>query len=136
MDLTSIDTGIELRNEHMRDNFLETKKFPKATFTVKSQPGITGILENGKKVTIKAQGDFALHGVTVKKSAPVDLTFFKSCKTTEGKFEHCDLIQIKSTFNIPFKDHKIQRPEVVFQKLADTVIVTIGATAKRDLQQP
>jgi hypothetical protein len=26
VDLASIDTGIPLRNEHMRDNFLETKK--------------------------------------------------------------------------------------------------------------
>jgi polyisoprenoid-binding protein YceI len=136
VDLATIDTGIPLRNEHMRDNFLETKKFPKATFTVKSQPGVTGILKDKQKVTIKATGDFALHGVTVKKTVPVDLTFFKNCETTQSKFEHCDLIQIKSTFNIPFKDHQIKRPEVVFQKLADTVIVTISATAKRDLQKP
>lgn len=133
VDLASIDTGIPLRNEHMRDNFLETKKFPTATFTVKSQPGVTGVLKDKQKVTIKASGDFALHGVTVKKSVPVDLTFFKNCETTQSKFENCDLIQIKSTFNIPFKDHQIKRPEVVFQKLADTVIVTIAATAKRDL---
>lgn len=136
VDLASIDTGIELRNEHMRDNFLETKKFPKATFTVKNQPGVSGVLKDKQKVTIKANGDFALHGVTVKKNVPVDLTFYKNCPTTQGKFEQCDLIQIKSTFNVPFKDHQIKRPEVVFQKLADTVIVTIAATAKRDLTKP
>jgi polyisoprenoid-binding protein YceI len=28
VDLASIDTGIDLRNEHMRDNFLETGKYP------------------------------------------------------------------------------------------------------------
>ncbi len=58
VDLASIDTGIELRNEHMRDNFLETKKFPKATFTVKNQPGVSGVLKDKQKVTIKANGDF------------------------------------------------------------------------------
>lgn len=136
VDLASIDTGIELRNEHMRDNFLETKKFPKATFTVKNQAGVAGVLKDGQKMTIKANGDFSLHGVTVKKNVPVDLTFYKKCKSTEGKFENCDLIQIKSTFNVPFKDHQIKRPEVVFQKLADTVIVTIAATARRDLAKP
>jgi polyisoprenoid-binding protein YceI len=136
VDLASIDTGIALRNEHMRDNFLETKKYPKATFTVKNQAGVAGLLKDGQKVTIKANGDFALHGVTVKKNVSVDLTFFKKCKSTEGKFENCDLIQIKSTFNVPFNDHKIKRPEVVFQKLADTVIVTIAATARRDLAKP
>lgn len=136
VDLASIDTGIALRNEHMRDNFLETKKFPKATFTVKNQPGVSGVLKDRQKITIKATGDFALHGVTVKKSVPVDLTFYKSCKDTQEKFERCDLIQIKSTFNVPFNDHKINRPQVVFQKLADTVIVTIAATAMRDLSKP
>ncbi|MCC6979355.1 MAG: YceI family protein [Candidatus Melainabacteria bacterium] len=135
VDLASIDTGIALRNEHMRDNFLETKKFPKATFTVKNQPGVTGILKDRQKMTIKATGDFALHGITVKKSVPVDITFYKSCKDTQEKFERCDLLQIKSTFNVPFKDHGIKRPEVVFQKLADTVIVTIAATATRDLSK-
>ncbi|HNB21597.1 MAG TPA: YceI family protein [Candidatus Melainabacteria bacterium] len=135
VDLASIDTGIPLRNEHMRDNFLETKKFPTATFTVKAQPGLSGVLKDKQKMTIKATGDFSLHGVTVKKTVPVELTFFKNCETTQSKFENCDLIHIKSTFNIPFKDHQIKRPEVVFQKLADTVIVTIAATAKRDLQQ-
>jgi len=135
VDLASIDTGIALRNEHMRDNFLETKKFPKAVFTVKNQPGVTGVLKDRQKMTIKATGDFALHGVTVKKSVPVDITFYKSCKDTQDKFEFCDLIQIKSTFNIAFKDHAIKRPEVVFQKLADTVVVTIAATANRDLSK-
>lgn len=133
VDLASIDTGIALRNEHMRDNFLETKKFPKATFTVKSQ-GLSAVLADKKKTTIQANGDFSLHGVTVKKNIPVDVTYFKSCDAiTESKFPHCDLIQIKSTFKVPFADHKIKRPEVVFQKLADTVIITIAATAKRDL---
>ena len=136
VDLASIDTGIELRNEHMRDNFLETKKFPKATFTVKNQAGVSGVLQDKKKVTINATGDFSLHGVTVKKNVPVDLTFYKNCQSTQGKFEQCDLIQIKSTISVPFKDHQIKRPEVVFQKLADTVIVTIAATAKRELNKP
>lgn len=136
VDLASIDTGIALRNEHMRDNFLETKKFPKATFTVKNQSGVAGVLKDKQKVTIKANGDFSLHGVTVKKNVAVDLTFYKNCPSTQGKFEQCDLIQIKSTFNVPFNDHQIKRPEVVFQKLADTVIVTIAATARRDLSKP
>ncbi|MBC7998461.1 MAG: hypothetical protein IAF58_10980, partial [Leptolyngbya sp.] len=46
-----------------------------------------------------------------------------------------DLIQIKSTFKVPFAQHNIKRPEVVFQKLADTVIVTVGATARRELKK-
>lgn len=135
VDLASIDTGIPLRNEHMRDNFLETAKYPKATFAVTMPTGVTAKLIDKQKVSIKAQGNFTLHGVTVKKDIPVDITYIKNCPTTQDKFANCDLIQIKSTFKVPFVQHNIKRPEVVFQKLADTVIITVGATARREVKK-
>lgn len=135
VDLAQIDTGIELRNEHMRDNFLETKKYPKATFVLKKIEN-PQVLKPGQKVTLQATGDFSLHGKTVSKKVPVDVTYIKKCPSTEAndakspaKAPGCDLLQIKATFSVPFKDHSIQRPEIVFQKLADTVIVTIATTA-------
>lgn len=132
VDLASIDTGIPLRNEHMRDNFLETAKYPKAIFKVKTI-GQPTVLKDGQKATVKATGEFSLHGKTVARDIPVDVTYFKNCKTTQGKFENCDLMQIKSTFPVPFKDYAIKRPEIVFQKLADTVLVTVAATARHEV---
>lgn len=133
VDLASIDTGIALRNEHMRDNFLETAKYPKATFKLKSVAGGPTVLKDKQKVQIKAVGEFTVHGKTVHKEVPLDVTYFKLCPSTEGKFKNCDLIQINGTFPVPFKDHDIKRPEVVFQKLADTVYVTVNATAHREV---
>lgn len=124
--LESIDTGIPLRNEHMRDNFLETKKFPKATFKLTKIQPVT--LKPNQKVTAKADGEFTIHGVTVKKSVPVDILYIKKC-AGQAKMEGCDLLQIKAKFPVPLDDHKIKRPEAVFQKLASTVFVTIAATA-------
>lgn len=129
VDLASIDTGIALRNEHMRDNFLETKSYPKATFVLKSLVSPPKKLVAGQKTSLKAIGDFSLHGKTVSKTVPVDVTYMSRCPATETKREGCDIIQVKATFNVPFKDHAIKRPEIVFQKLADTVIVTVSATA-------
>ncbi|MDA1193311.1 MAG: YceI family protein, partial [Candidatus Poribacteria bacterium] len=34
VDLNSIKTGIDLRDQHMRDNFLETKEYPTAVFAL------------------------------------------------------------------------------------------------------
>lgn len=133
VDLASIDTGIALRNEHMQKNFLETDKYPTAVFKVSSVIGKH--LEDGKTETLEATGEFSLHGKTVKRQIPVSVTYFKQCKSTDGKFPNCDLIQIKSTFPVPFKDYNIKRPEIVFQKLADTVFVTVSATARRELDQ-
>lgn len=129
VDLASIDTGIELRNEHMRDNFLQTKQFPTAKFVLESISKAPSKLEAGKKTSFQAQGSFSLHGKTVKKQVPIEVTYFTKCPATESKRTGCDLIQIKATFPVAFKDHDIKRPEIVFQKLADTVIVTVSATA-------
>jgi polyisoprenoid-binding protein YceI len=124
--LSTIDTGIDLRNQHMRDNFLETAKYPNAIFKLtKIQPAV---LKPNQKVTVKADGEFSLHGVTVKKTIPIDIFYAKKCESQQ-KMEGCDLLQIKAKFSVPLDDHKIKRPEAVFQKLASTVYVTIAATA-------
>ena len=34
VDVSSFDSGIALRDEHFRDNYLHTSKHPKATFTI------------------------------------------------------------------------------------------------------
>ena len=133
VDLASIDTGIALRNEHMRDNFLETGKFPKATFKLKSIASGATVLKDKQKVHLEANGDFTVHGKTVQKKVPIDVTYFKLCPSTEGKFKNCDLLQINATFPVAFKDHDIKRPEIVFQKLADTVYVTVSATAHKEV---
>lgn len=128
VDLTAIDTGIDLRNQHMRDNFLETAKYPKATFKLKTLKSAVK-LKPGQKQRVMAIGDFTLHGKTVQKTVPIDVTYFKRCPETETKMPGCDLLQINAQFKVPFADHQINRPQVVFQKLANTVIVTVAATA-------
>ncbi|CAN5578520.1 hypothetical protein BH10CYA1_BH10CYA1_22340 [soil metagenome] len=136
VDLASIDTGIALRNEHMRDNFLETKQFPKARFKLKSIASGATVLKDKQRVHLEANGDFTVHGKTVQKKVPIEITYFKMCPSTAGKFENCDLIQISAKFPVAFKDHDIKRPEVVFQKLADTVYVTVNATAHKEVAAP
>jgi len=132
VDLTTIDTGIPLRNEHMRsDKFLNTNKFPKAIFKVTTISATPTVLKDGEIVKTKATGEFTLHGKTIARDIPVTVTYHKFCNS-QGKFENCDLMQIKSTFPLPLKDYNIPRPEVVFQKLADTVFVTVAATAHRE----
>lgn len=130
VDLASIDTGIPLRNEHMRDNFLETKKYPKATFVVKSVSAPVSQLKPGRKVTVQAVGDFTVHGKTVVKTVPVDVTYLEPCP--EGKFANCAMLQIKAELPVALKDHDIKRPEIVFQKLADTVFVKLALTARQE----
>ena len=92
VDLASIDTGIPLRNQHMRDNFLETKKYPKAIFKVKNLDLKTGAkLIDGKTIKLNATGDFTVHGVTVKKDVPIKVTYFKESDFTHTRFKNGDV---------------------------------------------
>lgn len=47
--LDAFDTGINLRNEHMRDKYLEVKKYPLAEFSFKNQPD-SGVLKGIMKI--------------------------------------------------------------------------------------
>jgi len=90
------------------------------------------ILKDQVVVKANALGEFSLHGKTIKRTIPMTISYRKLCND-QGKFENCDLIQIKSTFPVVMKDYDIQRPQIIFQKLADTVFVTVSATAHREV---
>ncbi|MBK6765465.1 MAG: YceI family protein [bacterium] len=63
--LGNLDTGLSLRNEHMRQNHLETSKYPEVVWRitefVSADP--PGILSGGTSSTL-IRGELELHGVT------------------------------------------------------------------------
>lgn len=127
VDLASIDTGISLRNQHMRENFLETGQYPKATFEATSlkfsnKPNLT----KPDTVTITATGNFTVHGVTVRKTIPLQVSYYPaSSELAKKRTASGNLIRIRGKFPVTLAQHKINRPEAVFVKLAETVFVTI-----------
>jgi len=123
VDLASIDTGIDLRNEHMRDNFLETGKYSNATYKA------TAIKMQGKPDLKKAQtvklissGEFTVHGVTEQKTIPLTVNY------TPAKAGKPARIQVHGNFPVKLEQFHIKRPEAVLVKLADTVFVDVNAT--------
>ncbi|MEB3287906.1 MAG: YceI family protein [Vampirovibrionales bacterium] len=123
VDLNKIDTGIALRNEHMRDNFLESAKYPRAIFKVGTiNSSASPPFKAGQVVTINSTGLFTVHGVSVSKAIPVQVTYHPAEKPG-------DVLRIQASFPVNLQAHKIQRPEVVFQKLAETIYVIVDAYA-------
>lgn len=76
VELDKFSTGIDLRNEHMKEKFLETKKFPKAKLVL--EPVLIP-----KEGYFNWKGDLTLHGVTKK----VEGVSFVEGKKIESKFE-------------------------------------------------
>lgn len=73
IDLATIDTGIKERNGHLRDQYLETEKYPKAILTIekiikleKEDRETPEKLENSKSSYVTAEGVLELHGVKKK----------------------------------------------------------------------
>jgi polyisoprenoid-binding protein YceI len=127
VDLGSIDTGIDLRNEHMRDNFLETGKYPNAIYKATSIQ-MQGKPNLAKPQTVKliSTGDFTVHGVTVKKTIPLTVDYKPA---TTGKPAQ---IKVHGKFPVPLAEHHIKRPEAVLVKLADTVFVDVNVIGNKD----
>jgi len=114
LDLNTIKTGIGLRDRHMRENYLETKKFPFAEFTGKltDMPG----LEEGQKSEVSAMGLFKIHGVEKEIEVKGYLTKIRS-----------DYIQLEANFKVLLSDYKIDIPKVMFYELSEEQEVTISA---------
>ena len=69
-DLTSLETGLSLRDRHMKDKYLEVASFPKSRFefdALKLPAAITESQEGESEITVP--GKLTLHGVTQPISA-------------------------------------------------------------------
>jgi polyisoprenoid-binding protein YceI len=61
------------RDNKIRTIGLETDKYPQATFAAAGPIDIPGDAVDGKVVTVQAEGDMTLHGVTKKVSIPLQI---------------------------------------------------------------
>lgn len=118
IDLNTLKTGIGLRDRHMRENYLETKKFPFAEFTGKVKEVIS--LKPGDSQQVTAIGKFKIHGVEREISVPGKLT---SISVNEVKLE--------AQFKVMLSDYKIEIPRVVFYELADEQVITLSINLKK-----
>ena len=122
VDLASLDTGIPMRNKHMRENHLETAKYPKAVFEGAAVRGPAGAaLEPGKTKTFDVEGTFTLHGVSRRLRINVNATYAPQPKG--------DRISFQTSFPVLLADYQISRPQFLFLKLAESQEVRVAGVA-------
>ncbi|MBN8542048.1 MAG: YceI family protein [Deltaproteobacteria bacterium] len=110
-DLSSLDTEIALRNEHMKDKYLEVGKFPKATIRFKDVE-----TKEGAKSAIPAE--LELHGI--KKTVSMDAELKPEGETKKAT----------GTFKLKLTDFGITIPSHLGVTIADEVTVTIESVLK------
>jgi polyisoprenoid-binding protein YceI len=96
VDLSKLETGIGLRDEHAR-GYLGVEKHRDAVFTLTRIEGIKN-LEKGKEAKGIAVGNFDLNGIKKPLSAPITLGFDGS------------LVKVHTEFEVVLADHNIQIP--------------------------
>jgi polyisoprenoid-binding protein YceI len=129
IDLTSLDTGISMRNEHMRsDKYLDTEKFASATFKSVSVAGPKSIAPN-QASEINVTGDLTIHGVTKRVTVPVRVVVIPESELSKGSRGPGDWIHATTTFSIKLTDYGITVPEKLVMKLANEVAVKLDVFA-------
>ena len=103
-----------LQQQHFYENYLESTKYPEATFSGKiieyidlTQPGT---------YNVRAKGQLNIHGRTQERIIKTELI-------SDGRE-----VTAKSQFLVPLIDHQIEIPKVVHQKIAQEIKVKVLAT--------
>jgi hypothetical protein len=102
-----------LQREHFNENYLESNKYPRATFTGKIIEQID--FQTNGTYTVRAKGTLTIHGVAQER-------IIKSTVTVKR-----GVVRIQSAFMVPLADHQINIPRVVYQKIAEDISVAIDA---------
>jgi len=106
VDLRTVDTGIGLRNRHMRENYLETDQYPMAAYTGKISKS-EKIADN--KFKVQVSGEMSIHGVSISQEI-------------EGTIEISDLgLSIIANFIVKLSAHKIDIPSLMFMKIDENM---------------
>ncbi len=137
IDLASIKTGITMRDEHLREQYLETEKFPKATLTISNIVKVEGDdrktpqkLESGKSAYVNAEGILALHGVEKNLQLKrVKVTYLKGSKELEAGYMFGDLLKIDGSFSLKLSDFQIKVPQFLLMKLSEEIEIEISMLA-------
>ena len=110
--LETLKTGIDLRDEHMKEKYLQTKQFPEAVLTLVAVTLPPNFSSTKPLVgTSEFTGKLKLHGVV---------------KDITGKFAILDEnLKTEADFEIKLSDYNIDIPTYLGVKVADIVKVHI-----------
>lgn len=100
IDMRTLRTDEPKRDGFVRENTLETNRYPTAEFVPRRYTGLAVPLPSSGGATFKLTGDMTLHGVTVEETWDVAATFAG------------DSVTAKATTRFNFAKYKITIPRV------------------------
>jgi hypothetical protein len=104
---------VALMEEHFNENYVESDKFPKASFKGKIEDFDASKLSASSK-PVKISGDLTLHGKTKK------ITVNSKIQKSDDK------ITITGSFEVKAEDFDIEIPKLVSKKIAEKIKVSFN----------
>lgn len=104
----------DLMQEHFNEKYMESDKFPNATYSGIINGDFDLSIDSTYEVT--STGKMAMHGQEKEITAPGTFTV----KNGEAS--------LQSNFPLAVNDFKIEIPQLLFQNIADTVAVKVNVT--------
>ncbi len=109
MRVTQFTFPNKLMQEHFNENYLESEKYPSATFKGKIKEVVD--LKVAGTYPITAVGTATIHGV----SKPIEI---KGTIVSTGQ-----TLAFNGQFEVKLVDYKVDIPKIVFAKIAETILV-------------
>lgn len=110
VQLVTFSTGIGKRDRDMREDVLETDKFPVASFSGE----FTKVEQKGNTFNVVVNGEMSLHGYTKKMEIRAIVVLEKG------------VMNVKSDFSIFLNDYNIDAPDLLaFIKVAQEIKISL-----------
>jgi polyisoprenoid-binding protein YceI len=107
-----------LQQEHFNENYMESNRYPYATFAGKLIEDID--YETNGTYTVRAKGNLTIHNVTQERIIKSELTVKNG------------ILSIHSAFTVLLSEHNIPIPKVVHEKLASEINVVVKADLRKE----
>ena len=114
-DLTTLESDDHRRDGQLRQRGIQTNQFPTATFKLTSPIELGSVPTDGQEVSVTANGQFTLHGVTKDVQIPL-----------KAKLSG-DVIAVTGSLPITFADYGVEAP-------SSFVVVSIDDHGTMELQ--
>jgi hypothetical protein len=114
LPIRSLHFAKAMMEEHFNENYIESDKYPKATFKGKINEHPDLAKDGSYPVTVT--GDFQVHGVTQNRTVKGEV------KVNGG------VVSMSSEFMVKCADHHIDIPKIVFHNIAESIRIRVSAT--------
>ncbi len=117
-DLSSLNTGIEVRTRHMKEKYLEISQYPEAKFTLTQMELSQDLTGNTSMKQVPFQGKLFLHGIEKLISGTAEI------QTQEKQ------VKFNAEFSLKIGDYGIVLPTFAGITMADEVKILVQDTTR------